>query len=89
MNTNVPFEAIAIPPFAQNLNEHMHSYGAIKNIKQILHHQKKSPHWNTTERFYIHTEATSNNHLNDNQTVYPTRIFDTILEIYHTQLLPP
>jgi len=51
---------------------------------QIQHHQKKGPHLNTIERFYIHTEATSNNHLSDNQTIYPNRMFDTTLKIYHT-----
>jgi len=75
--------------FAQHLNEHTNSFGAINDIMQILHYQKKGPNLNTRERFYIHTKATSNNHLNDNQTIYPNRIFDTIPKIYHPQLLPP
>jgi hypothetical protein len=41
--------------FAQHLNEHIKSSGAINNNMQILHHQKKDPHLNTIERFYIHT----------------------------------
>jgi len=44
---------------------------------QILHHHKKGPHVDTIEHFYIHTQATSNNHHNDNQTIYPNRIFYT------------
>jgi len=28
-------------------------------------------------------DATSNNHLNDNHTVFPNGIFDTILKTYH------
>jgi len=51
---------------------------------QILQHQKKGPHLNTIERFYIHTEVTSNNQLSDNKIirVYPISIFDTIRKIY-------
>jgi len=67
--------------FAQHLNEHSHSFGSIDNIMQILHHQKKGPHLNTTEWFYTHKEAASGNHLNDNQTIFPNRIFDAILKI--------
>jgi hypothetical protein len=46
-------------------------------------HQKKGLQLNTLEWFYIHTEAASNNHLNDNQTILPNNIFDTILKIQH------
>jgi hypothetical protein len=69
--------------FAQHLNEHAHSFGSIDNIMQILH-QKKGPYLNKTERFYIHKEAASGNHLNDNQKIFPNRIFDTILKIQHS-----
>ena len=30
--------------FAQHLNEHVHSFGTINDIMQILHYQKKGPH---------------------------------------------
>jgi hypothetical protein len=69
--------------FTQHPNEHIHSFRAINDIMQILDYQKKGPHLNKIECFYIHTEVTSNNHLNDSQTIYPNRIFDTILKIYH------
>jgi hypothetical protein len=49
--------------FAQHLNEHIHSFGNINVVMKILHYQKKDLHINTIERFYIHIEATSNNHL--------------------------
>jgi len=68
--------------FAHHLNELIHSFGAIKGIMQILHHQNKAPHFNTIEHFYVHTQAISNNHFSDNQTIYPNRIFDTIRKIY-------
>jgi len=37
-------------------------------------------HLNTLERFHIHTEFTANNHLNDDQTIIPNVIFDTLAE---------
>jgi hypothetical protein len=48
---------------------------------QKLQFQKKDLHLNTTERFHIHKEAASNNHLNDEHTITPNRNFDTILNI--------
>jgi len=57
--------------FAQHLNEHMHSFGNIDDVMQILHCQKKGLHLNTMELFYIHIEAASNNHLNDDHTIPP------------------
>jgi hypothetical protein len=36
---------------------------------------------NTLERFYIHKEAAFKNHLNDDHTVLPNKVFDTILNI--------
>jgi hypothetical protein len=48
---------------------------------QILHHQKKGPHLNILEGFYIHKEAANGNHLNDKHTIFPNRIFDAILKI--------
>ena len=65
---------------AQHLNEHMHSFGNIDDVMQILHCQNKGLHLNKIERFYIHIEAASNNHLNDDHTITPNRIFDTILK---------
>jgi len=37
---------------------------------------------NTIERFHIHVEFTANNHLNDEHTVFPNAIFDTLLKTY-------
>jgi len=44
----------------------------------ILQFHKKGPHLNTLERFHIHKEATTHNHLNDEHTVTHNPIFDTI-----------
>jgi hypothetical protein len=55
----------------------------------IIQHQKNGPH-NTLERFYIHKEAASYNHLNDDHTIFPNKIFDTILKIQpHKTSSPP
>jgi hypothetical protein len=47
----------------------------------VLHHQKKGPHLNTTERFYIHVEHAASNHLNDDRTIFPNKIFDTLIKL--------
>ena len=47
---------------------------------QMLQYHKKGSHLNTNERFYIHAEYAGNNHLNDNHTIFPNTIFDTLLE---------
>jgi len=48
---------------------------------QVVHIRKKGPHLNTIERFHIHKEAAIHNHLNDEHTVTPNRLFDSILNI--------
>jgi hypothetical protein len=65
--------------FAQHLVENMHSFGNIHDIVQILHFQKKGHNSNAIERFHIHIQPASKNHLNDDHTISPNRIFDTIL----------
>jgi len=57
----------------------MHSFGPIQDIMNILEFHKKGPHLNTLKQFHIHKEAASHNHLNDEHTVTPNQIFDTIL----------
>jgi len=47
----------------------------------ILQFHKKGSHLNTLERFHIHKDAASHSHLNDEHTMTPNRIFDTILNI--------
>jgi hypothetical protein len=67
--------------FAKHLNEHAHSFGNIDSTMQILQHQRKGPHLNTLEKFHIHEEAARNNHLNDDHTVIPNKIFKAIQKI--------
>jgi hypothetical protein len=67
---------------------HNHSFGTIDNNMQILQHQKKGPQLNTLERFHIRKEATINNPLNDDHTMQPTQIFNTILKYTPFQPTP-
>jgi hypothetical protein len=66
--------------FAKHLMEHTHSFGPIHNTMQVLQLQNKGAHLNTIERFYIYAEYTNNNHLNDDSTIFPNKVFDTLLK---------
>jgi len=48
---------------------------------QILNYQKKGPHLNTIERFYIYKEASSESQLSNKQMIFPNKICDAILNI--------
>jgi hypothetical protein len=66
--------------FAQHLLEQAHPLGNINNTIQILHYQKKIAHPNNLERYHIHTEFTTNNHLHYSQNTFPNETFDAILK---------
>jgi hypothetical protein len=68
--------------FAQHLVEHNHPFGTIQNTMQILRRHKKGPHLNTLIRFHIYAEYVNNNHINDNQTIFPNRLFDVLLNAH-------
>ena len=59
----------------------MHTFGPIDDIMQILYYQKKGPHLNTIEPFYIHKEAAIDNQLNHAQKIFRNKIFDALLNI--------
>jgi hypothetical protein len=67
------------------LNTLMNKHTPLHNKMQVLHYQKKSTHLNTVERYYIHTEFTANNHLNDSQNIFSNAIFDAILKTHQQQ----
>jgi hypothetical protein len=46
---------------------------------QILQRHNKEAHLNTIERYYIYTEFTKNNHLNDEHNISPNKISDALL----------
>ena len=66
--------------FTKHLHEEGHSFGPMNEIMRVLHCNKKGPHLNTVERFHIHAESITNNHLNDEQTIFPNTIFDVLLK---------
>jgi hypothetical protein len=68
--------------FTQHIVEQAHAFGTIHNTMQVLHYQKKNAHLNMVERYYIHAEFMANNHLNDNQNIFPNPIFDAILKTH-------
>jgi len=65
--------------YTKHLTEHSHSFGPIQDTMQILQCQNKGAHLNTIEQYYIYREFTQNNHLNDEHTISPNKIFDTLL----------
>jgi hypothetical protein len=69
--------------FAKHLIEHTHSFGPIHSTMQTLQLQNKGAHLNTIEHFYIYAEYTNNNHLNNDSTISPNKIFDTLLKPPH------
>jgi len=75
--------------FAKHLDEEAHSFGHMHDIMQILHYRRKGAHLNMLERFHIHTEAATNNHLNEGHTVYPNAIFDTLLRTHRHKKTHP
>jgi len=66
--------------FVKHLLDNNHSFGPINNIMQVLHHQKKGAHLNTIENFYIHVEHATGNHLYDNHTIFPNKIFNALIK---------
>ena len=66
--------------FAHHHHDNAHFFRSIDNIMQVLHHHKKEAHLNTIERFHIHIEHTAGKHLNDDHTIFPNRIFDTLIK---------
>jgi len=47
---------------------------------QILQRHSKGAHLNTIERYYIYAEFTKDNHLNDEHTLFPNKIFEALLK---------
>jgi len=66
--------------YAKHILEQSISFGPIQDTMQILQYQNKGNYHNTIERFYIYTEFSKNNHLNDEYTISPNRIFDALLK---------
>ena len=65
--------------YAKHLTEHTHSFGPIQDTMQILQRLNKGGHLSIIERYYIYREFTKNNHLNDEYTLSPNKIFEAQL----------
>jgi hypothetical protein len=65
--------------FAKHLTENLHHFGCMEETMEILHLQNKGKHLNTLEKYYIYAEHKKHNHLNDDSTIFPNKIFDTII----------
>ena len=50
-----------------------------------MHTHNKGAHLTTIEKFYIFKEASTNNHLNDDQTVPNSKVFQTILNDFREE----
>jgi len=66
--------------YAKHVAEQSHSFGPIHDTMQVLQYQKKGSHLNTIERFYIYSEFTKHNHLNEEHNISPNKIFDALLK---------
>jgi hypothetical protein len=75
--------------FAIHLIEKSHSFGPIHSTTQILKRHTKGTHLNTVKCFYIYAEYINNNHLNEEHTITPNRIFETLLKTPTTINPPP
>jgi hypothetical protein len=79
MNTSKPFVTIATHPVSQNTLMKKHNPSASQHYAVVESTTSEGAHLNTIERFHIYAEFTANNHLNDNQAIFPSAIFDTLL----------
>jgi hypothetical protein len=65
--------------YALHAATQQHISGNIQECMHILHTQNKGANLNTIERFHIFKEASTNNHLNDDNTVPNSKVFQNIL----------
>ena len=66
--------------YAKHILEESHSFGPIQDTMQIIQYHAKGNHLNTSEKFHIYTEFKNDSHLNDERTIAPNKIFDTLLK---------
>ena len=70
--------------YAKHLIEQNHILDSIQNTMQVLQYQNKGAHLNTYERFHIYMEYINKNHLNNEHTIFPNKLFDTLLKPHNT-----
>jgi len=62
--------------YVRHLIEQNHTLDSIQNTVQVLQYQNKGAHLNTYERFHIYAEYINKNHLNDEHTIFPNKLFN-------------
>jgi len=58
----------------------IYTHSEPSRTQQVLQPHNKGPHLNTLARFHIYAEYLNNNHLNDEHSIFPKIIFDTLLK---------
>jgi len=66
--------------YAKHILEELHTFGPIDQTMQVLQYREKGTHLNTIERFFIYAEFAKKNHLNDEHSISPNKIFDSLLK---------
>jgi len=66
--------------YAKHILEESHTFGPIDQTMQVLQYREKGTHLNTIERFFIYTVFSKNNHLNDEHSISPNKVFDSLLK---------
>jgi len=66
--------------YAKHILEQSHTFGPMHVTMQILQYQDIGTHLNTIEQFFIYAEFSKNNHLNDEHSIFPNKIFDALLK---------
>ena len=66
--------------YANHIQEQSYSFGPIDNTRHILQYHSKGTHLNTMEWYYIYAHFSKNNHLNNEHTIFPNKIFEVLLK---------
>jgi len=75
------FRTTATNPNLLNSSLNKHTHLTPSTIQYKYHNGKTEEHTSTQlSTFYIYAEYTNNNHLNDDQTIFLNKIFDTLLK---------
>ena len=65
--------------FAQHLLDERHTFGPMKNIKDIIHYAKKGRMMDALEKFHIYEASQRGIQINDKSTIQRNPIFDTLV----------
>ena len=66
--------------YTKHIPEQSHTFCPTHQTMQILQYQNKGTHRNTIGRVFIYAEFSKNNSLNDEHSISPNKIFETLLK---------